>query len=168
MINTIYSVYRSADSIKEVIGYFPDESEAIRYCNSQNSHGVFWKYEMVALRDISGCISYGQKDNSSVETRDYYTIKFDFSGGMFDPKSYTYKGPLRADSYQYRIIERNGICDGVISFSFSCISRDKAIKIALDKFSEFMRAYHITSSYADAAKIIGAKASRTHFDLSEN
>jgi len=148
---TIYGIFSGCYSDWSGHGYFNTLDEAEKYCAIKNSGSKdSWdKYYVINLEQIMA-------DVSRVKLKCYHEVVFDFDSGMRqEPKRYEYYtgNEERSSKITYNTFRNS---NGWISFQFNCESREKAEKIAQDRYSEFLVYYSENGTYEKAAKLIGA------------
>ena len=144
----VYGVFSGCYSDWNVHGYFKTRDEAEKYCAIQNRKNIYDKYYVKNLPEITA-------DVSDISLRYYHEVVFDFKRGMRnEPDRYEYYiGERKPSKTVYNVFPSG---DGWIAFSFDCDKRDRAEKIAQDKYYIFMNYYKETGSYEIAAQTIGA------------
>jgi hypothetical protein len=123
--------------------------------NSKESSDCY-SYGNYYVRDIPELIA--DEKISKIKVNYYHTVVFDFGGdykGMRnEPDRYEYyQGEDKIPEVKYNTFNNKS---GWIAFSFNCPTREKAEKIAQDKYYIFLQKYNETGSYHLAAKFIGA------------
>lgn len=148
--NIIYAVFSGAYSDWNVHGYFDTRDEAEKYCAMQNKD-IGWSYDEYYVEDLKKI----NANVSDIRLNYYHEVMFDFNTGMRnEPDRYKYyQGNDKAPITRYNVFSSG---DGWISFSFNCQLREKAEKIAQDKYATFIYWYNETGSYHEAAKVVGA------------
>jgi hypothetical protein len=150
MENKVYGIFSGAYSDWSVHGFFESEDEAMVYCAIKNQGlDEYDKYYIMPLSKINAKIP-------DIKLNYFHTVVFDFNNGMRSEEDrYDYYiGEDKPSFTKYNVFKNN---DGWISFSFNGKSREKAEKIAQDKYTEFLQYYSELESYDEAAKLIGAK-----------
>lgn len=156
MINKVYGIFSGCYSDWNVYGFIDNKEDAEKYCASENNKNKDIPHidnlYVIELNDLKGDLNF--KD---VKLKYYHTVLFDFDFknddvGMRDDEP---------DRYEYYIGEtkENKIIYDIryrwISFSLNCEIREKAEKIAQDKFAEFLYHYSENNNYEMSAKLIG-------------
>lgn len=156
MNKMIYGIFSGAYSDWNVYGYMTDKDEAEKYCalkNKQNDDE--WdRYYVIEINHIHANVK-------NVKLKYYHTVVFDFNDDMrFDdnmrsePDRYEYYiGENREPFTRYNIF-KNG--EGWVSFSFNCDTREKAEKIAQDKYFQF-QAYKSEFGIEKATELMNIK-----------
>jgi hypothetical protein len=150
MDDKVFGIFSGEYSDWQVHGYLNTEDEAEKYCALKNKGLDFDKYYYYKELPLI------KADVSNVKINYYHCVVFDFEYGMRnDPDGYEYyTGEPKKPQTIYNLFRDN---QGWISFQFNCETREKAEKIAQDKYAEFLNYYHETGSYKKAAELIGAK-----------
>lgn len=152
MKDEVYGVFSGYFSNWNIHGYFNTLEEAEKYCALRNKNLEYYydNYYVVKIPKI-------EADVSNIKLKYYHEIIFDFDTGMRnEPNRYSYyigekNKPL---TIQYNVFANK---KGWILFKLTCETRQKAEKIAQDKYAEFLTYYNETGSYHKAAKLIGAE-----------
>ena len=162
----VYGVFSGQYSNWEIHGYFEDKISAQKYCAKKNLHehnneGVDedgYSYDAYYVVDIPNLIN-NNYDASDVKLRYYHTVVFDLGTGMRqEPDRYVYyTGVIKVPSAKYNLYTQDTKETGWVSFSFDCENRERAEKIAQDKYAMFMNSYHESGSYKLAAETMGIK-----------
>ncbi len=132
MDKMICGIFSGAYSDWQIHGYMNDRDEAEKYCalkNKQNNNDDWDRYYIIEINHINANV----KD---VKLKYFHTVVFDFNTGMRnEPDRYEYYiGGKREPSAEYNTF-KNG--SGWVAFSFDCVSREKAEKVAQDKYFQF-------------------------------
>lgn len=144
MSKTIYGIFSGEYSDWNIHGYFEDRDKAEKYCALKNRRVLdtddeeeeYWYSDSYYVLDINNI----NEKVEDISLNYYHEVVFDFRGN---------EGAMRVepDRYEYYIgedkksnIRWNTFKDGSgwISFSFNCNSREKAEKIAQDKFAQIL------------------------------
>jgi hypothetical protein len=147
---TIYGIFSGAYSDWQIHGYMTNRDEAEKYCalkNSKNNYG--WnQYYVVDINHI-------YTDVKDIKLKYYHTVTFDFDIGMRnEPYRYNYYvGEDRKPYAKYNTFKDGS---GWVSFSFNCEDREKAEKIAQDKYFQFL-AYKSEFGIEKAAELMNIK-----------
>ena len=166
-INTkmVYGVFSGQYSDWHVHGYFEDKVAAQKYCAKKNLHKEnydddeeesWYSHHTYYVKDIPNLIN-NNYDTSDVKLRYYHTVMFDIGKGMRkDPDGYSfYTGTQKEPYAEYNSFTKE---TGWVRFCFDCENRDKAEKIAQDKYAMFMNLYHESGSYNLAAESMGIRS----------
>ncbi len=131
MDKMIYGIFSGAYSNWQIHGYVTDRNEAEKYCAFKNSKDSdSWnQYYVVDINHI-------HSDVKDIKLKYYHTVTFDFDTGMRnEPDRYEYYiGENREPYAKYNVFKSGR---GWVSFSFNCDSREKAEKVAQDKYFQF-------------------------------
>jgi len=169
MTNIVYCIFSGEYSSRTEHGYLKEQADAEKYCALKNRsiRKGLNEYYFEELYDLTGCLEFGNVDFTTIGNWEYYTVIFDLeTGKMTTERPYKYEGLKKDDLYEYHIPNPNApfYHTSYISFSFNCESKELAVKIAQDKYAEFLSLYHETDSYEDAAKAIGARTQKEVFE----
>lgn len=129
---TTYGIFSGAYSDWQIHGYMTNRDEAEKYCALKNEKNNY-KWDTYYVMDINH-IHANVKD---VKLKYYHEVMFDFNTGMRnEPNRYEYYiGENREPLSKYNIFKNDS---GWVSFKFNCDSREKAEKIAQDKYYQFL------------------------------
>lgn len=134
MNETIFGIFSGAYSDWQIHGYMTDRDEAEKYCALKNKeYNDKWDaYYVMDINYMNTNIKY-----VDVKLKYYHEVVFDFNKGMRnEPDRYEYYiGENREPTNKCNIF-RNG--DGWICFCLNADSREKAEKIAQDKYYQFL------------------------------
>ena len=153
MNKTIYGIFSGAYSDWNIHGYMTDRDEAEKYCafmnKKYNNNNNDWdSYYIMDINHIRANV----KD---VKLKYFHTVVFDFDTGMRnEPDRYKYYiGEDKEPFNKYNTFRGGG---GWVSFYFNCDSREKAEKIAQDKYYQFL-AYKSELGIEKAAELMNMK-----------
>ena len=132
MNETIYGIFSGAYSDWQIHGYMTDRNEAEKYCALKNKENddEWGRYYVIDINNIYA-------DVKDVKLKYYHEVVFDFNKGMRnEPDRYEYYiGEDKKPTNRCNIF-RHG--DGWICFCLNADSREKAEKIAQDKYYQFL------------------------------
>lgn len=146
----VYAIFSGCYSDWDVHGYFLDETKAQKYCalkNKKQGENDFYVEK----------IDFINADVTEVKLKYYHEVTFQFGKGMVkESDSYDYySGEDRKPRITY-----SGC--GWISFEFNCETREKAEKIAQDKYAEFLCYYAENQDYEESAKLLRIGLDKDH------
>lgn len=142
-MNKVYGIFSGCYSDWEVHGFLEDKEEAMKYCAIQNERNEYDSYYTLEIDKLNVKIS-------DVKLKYYHEVVFDFGIGMRkEPDRFEYYiGEDKQSQIKYSSIW--------ITFKFNCETREKAEKIAQDKYSQLLQYYSENNSYTESAKLLGA------------
>ena len=150
-MDKVYGIFSGAYSDWSVHGFLEDKDEARKYCAVKNENygdENGYNFYVVEIEKINANV----KD---VKLKYYHQVVFDFGEGMRqEPDRYKYYIGKDKQSKTIYNVFKNGT--GWISFEFNCESREKAEKIAQDKYASLLYYYSENNNWEESAKLIGA------------
>lgn len=151
-MDKVYGIFSGAYSDWSVHGFLEDEEKARKYCAVQNERLGEDSYDSYYIVEI---------DKMDVEIKDvklkyYYTVTFRFDSS---PTKYTmdesyYDYYIGEDKKSYTKYNNRGW--GWISFHFNADTKEKAEKIAQDKYAQLLYHYSENNDFDESAKLMGA------------
>ena len=138
MNKTIYGIFSGCYSDWNIHGYFESREEAERYCalkNRADKREDYWDSEYYIID-----ASHINENIEDVSLNYYHEVVFDFRGNegeiRKEPNRYEYYiGEDKKPNIRWNTLREER---GWISFSFNCDTREKAEKIAQDKFAQIL------------------------------
>lgn len=142
----IYGIFSGCYSDWDVHGFLEDKEEAMKYCAIQNERrSEYDSYYVVKIDKLNVKMA-------DVKLKYYHEVVFDFGKGMRkEPDRFEYYiGEDRQPKITYSSM---WIC-----FNFNCETREKAEKIAQDKYAQLLHYYSENNSYTESAKLLGGNS----------
>lgn len=150
MDKIIYGIFSGCYSNWEIHGYMTNREEAEKYCALKNyeDNNKWHQYYVVDINHI-------HLNTKDIKLKYYHEVIFDFDTGMRDePNRYEYYIGEDKKPYAKYNIFNNG--SGWVCFCFNCKNREKAEKIAQDKYFQF-QAYKSQFGIKKAAELMDIK-----------
>lgn len=151
-MDKVYGIFSGAYSDWNVHGFLEDKEKARKYCAVQNERLGEDSYDSYYIVEIEKM----DVEIKDVKLKYYYDVTFRFDSS---PTKYT----MDEASYDYYIGENkkpytkyNNHVWGWISFHFNAETKEKAEKIAQDKYAQLLYYYSENNDFDESAKLMGA------------